>query len=131
MHARAAQILNSVPSEEWSRSLLEKEGLRVFIYIAREGMWQGIRSGGAADRFSLVSFFAMALTHNTAFFIDYPSLSDAFVSGIGGLSWKVNATGYINKHGYKKTVLHFPDMWGGPKIFVENNVAKVGITYVV
>lgn len=111
MHARAANILHSVPSEEWDLSYLRKEGLRVFIYIAREGYWEGLKSGGVADRFSLVGLFALALAHNTAFFIDYPGLDEVFDSGSGGLSWSVNATGYIEKHGYKNTVLHFPDLY--------------------
>ena len=115
MHAKAAKILNSVPSEEWDPSLLEKEGLRVFIYIAREGKWENLKSGGVADRFSLVGMFATCLAHNTAFFIDYPGLSDVFSSGAGNLSWSVNATGYIDRLGYKETVLHFPDLYKGTR----------------
>lgn len=113
MHARAAAILRRVPSKDWTPELLEKEGVRAFIYIAREGVWEKIKSGGVADRFSLVGMFAMCLAHNTAFFIDYPGISDVFDTGSGQLSWSVDATGYINKHGYANSVLHFPDLFQG------------------
>ena len=112
MHARAAKILHSVSSEEWNTTRLEEEGLRVFIYIAREGTWEKLKSGGVGDRFSLVSMLAMSLAHHTAFFIDYPGLKEAFDSGAGGLSWAVDASGYIERHGYRQTVLHFPDLRG-------------------
>jgi hypothetical protein len=116
LHARAAKILNSVPSEQWSSVIpvLKKEGIRVFIYIAREGFWHNLKSGGVGDRFSLVGMFAMSLAHNTAFFLDYPGLSDVFDQGGGndrGIAWSVNATGYIEKKGYSNAVLHFPDIY--------------------
>ena len=109
LHSRAARLINSVPSEKWSDSLFEKEHFKVVIYIAREGLWNGRRSGGVGDRFSLISVFAMCVLHNAAFFIDYPGLSEVFVSGKGGLLWSVNASGYIAKNGYRSTVTEFPD----------------------
>jgi hypothetical protein len=87
-------------------------------------MWERIRSGGAGDRFSIVGQFALSLAHNTAFFIDYPGLAKVYVPGVGKLSLGIDATGYIEKHGYKATVLPFPDIWGFDGVFDHNSIHK-------
>ena len=112
LHSYTSKIMKSISSDKWSIDMLKKNNIRVFIYLSREGKLGKLKSGGVADRFSLISMFAMCLIYQTAFFIDYPGLNRAFESGYGGLSWDIDVDGYINQHGFHNVVLNFPDLFG-------------------
>ena len=112
LHSYTSKIIKSISSDKWSIDMLKKNNIRVFIYLSREGKLGKLKSGGVADRFSLISMFAMCLIYQTAFFIDYPGLNHAFESGYGGLSWNIDVDGYINQYGFHNVVLNFPDLFG-------------------
>ena len=84
-------------------------GYRALVYVAREGQWKGRLSGGIADRTTgMVSLFAVALAYNTAFFIDFPGLSEAYAPGEGNLDLWYDIGSHVDESSELPNLIDFP-----------------------